>query len=226
METFLSHLARPICLSRNVPLPALLLPDRGNTRHGRNGTQLAAGTGQICVPPSESSHTATVQCQGGRGAGLARCTLLAQPDLVPRTDAPRDSPSLAHSSEEGSTFSKMGHPVAPASGPLESPCLVPGWDAEVLGDLPQEIEDTVTLAYAYTLKWSLFIEWCFSHSEDPWRCPIRVVLSFLQQGLEQRLSHSTLKVYVAAISANVDPVEGKTVGKHDLVIRFPRGREG
>ncbi len=87
-------------------------------------------------------------------------------------------------------------------------------------------EDTVTLAYTYTLKWSLFIEWCFSHSEDPWRCPIRVVLSFLQQGLERRLSHSTLKVYVAAISANVDPVEGKTVGKHDLVIRFPRGRDG
>ncbi len=49
------------------------------------------------------------------------------------------------------------------------------------------------------------------------------VLSFLQQGLERRLSPSTLKVYVAAIAANHSPVEGKLVGKHDWVIRFLRG---
>ncbi len=48
-------------------------------------------------------------------------------------------------------------------------------------------------------------------------------MSFLQQGLERRLSPSTLKVYVAAISAHHDPVEGRSVGKHDLVIRFLRG---
>ncbi|KAL0189945.1 hypothetical protein M9458_017044, partial [Cirrhinus mrigala] len=34
---------------------------------------------------------------------------------------------------------------------------------------------------------------------------------------------STLKVYVAAIVAHHDPIEGKSVGKHDLVIRFLRG---
>ncbi len=37
------------------------------------------------------------------------------------------------------------------------------------------------------------------------------------------LSPSTLKVYVAAIAANHDPVEGKSVGKHDWVVRFLRG---
>ncbi len=49
------------------------------------------------------------------------------------------------------------------------------------------------------------------------------MLSFLQQGLERRLSPSTHKVYVAAITANHYPVEGKSVGKHDWVIRFLRG---
>ncbi len=57
----------------------------------------------------------------------------------------------------------------------------------------------------------------------PRRCSIRAVLSFLQQGLERRLSPSTLKVYVAAISAYHNPVEGKSVGKHNLVVRFLRG---
>ncbi len=119
--------------------------------------------------------------------------------------------------------------MAPASRPLETSYLVPGWDAEVLGDLPQEVVDTITSArapstrHAYALKWNLFVEWCSSHREDPRRCPIRVVLSFLQQGLERRLSPSTLKVYVAVIAANHDPVEGKSVGKHDWVVRFLRG---
>lgn len=45
--------------------------------------------------PSEASRTDSVQGLGGPRAGLASCVLLAQPDLVPRTDAPRDSLSLA-----------------------------------------------------------------------------------------------------------------------------------
>ncbi len=71
--------------------------------------------------------------------------------------------------------------------------------------------------------WNLFVEWCSSHREDPRRCPIRAVLSFLQEGLEQRLSPSTLKVYVAAIDAHHDPVDSESLGKHDLIIRFLRG---
>ncbi len=90
----------------------------------------------------------------------------------------------------------MGHLVAPASRPLETSCLQ---DAEVLGDLPQEGVNTITSArtrstrHAYALKLNLFVEWCSSHREDPGKCPIRVVLSFLQQRLERRLSPSNLK---------------------------------
>ncbi len=141
----------------------------------------------------------------------------SSPELVPRADAPRDGPSLADSSEEGSTDSETGHLVAPASRPLETSCLVPGRDAEVLGDLPQKVVDTITSArapstrHAYAFKWNLFVKWCSFHRENPWRCPIRVVLSFLQQGLEQRLSPSTLKVYVAAIAGNHEAWLGRQV---------------
>ncbi len=229
LGTVWSCSGRPVCISRNHPLPRVLLPNRGNARHGCTGTQLAPGPAQICVPPSEPTSTDTVQDQGGRGAGLVSGSILAQQDLVPGTHAPRDSPSLANSSEEGSAFSETGHPMAPAPGPVDTPRMVPGWDAEVLADLPQEVALTITSARApstrraYTLKWNLFVEWCSSHQEDPRRCSIRAVLSFLQQGLERRLSPSTLKVYVAAISAYHDPVEGKSVGKHNLVVRFLRG---
>ncbi len=229
LATFWTRTGRPVRVPRDVALPVVLLPDRWNNRHGRTGTQLAAVPSQICISPSEPSRTDSVQGQRGRGADPARGTILAYQDLVPRADAPRDSPSLADSSHEGSTDSETGHLMAPASRPLETSCLVPRRDAEVLGDLPQEVVETITSArapstrHAYALKWNLFVEWCSSHREDPRRCPIRVVLSFLQQGLERRLSPSTLKVYVAAIAANHDPVQGKSVGKHDWVVRFLRG---
>ncbi|XDV25906.1 hypothetical protein PO909_029732 [Leuciscus waleckii] len=229
MGNLRSRSDRSVCLSGHDPLPVVLFLDRRNTRHGRTGTQLAPGPSQICVSPSEPSRTDFVQDKGGRGASPACCAVLAQPDLVCRTYAPRDSPSLADSSEEGPSFSETGHSMAPASRPLETPCLVPGRDAEILGGLPQAVVDTISSTRApstrrlYALKWNLFVGWCFSRREDPRTCPISVVLSFLQDGLERRLSPSTLKVYVAAIAAHHDAVEGKSLGKHDLILRFLRG---
>ncbi len=68
---------------------------------------------QVCVSPSEPTRTDIVQAQGGRGAGPAGCAPLAHPDLVSRTHFPRDSTSLAHSSEEEPPFSGARHHMAP-----------------------------------------------------------------------------------------------------------------
>ncbi len=229
LETLRGRSGRPVCLPGHVSLPVVFLPVRGDPRYRCTGMQLASGLTQICVSPSEPSRTDPVQGQGGRGASPLGCALLAQSDVVPRTDAPRDSPSLANSSEEGSTFSERGHPLAPAPRLVESPRMVLGRDAEVLSGLPPAVVNTITSAralstrQAYRLKWNLFVDWCSPRREDPRRCPIAVVLSFLQDGLERRLSPSTLKVYVAAIAAHHDAVNGKSLGKHDLVIRFLRG---
>ncbi len=229
LETLRGRSGRPVCLPGHVSLPVVFLPVRGDPRYRCAGMQLASGLTQICVSPSEPSRTDPVQGQGGRGASPLGGALLAQPDVVSRTDAPRDSPSLANSSEEGSTFSERGHPLAPAPRLVESPRMVLGRDAEVLSGLPPAVVNTITSAralstrQAYRLKWNLFVDWCSPRREDPRRCPIAVVLSFLQDGLERRLSPSTLKVYVAAITAHHDAVDGKSLGKHDLVIRFLRG---
>ncbi len=229
LETLRGRSGRPVCLPGHVSLPVVFLSVRGDPRYRCTGMQLASGLTQICVSPSEPSRTDPVQGQGGRGASPLGCALLAQSDVVPRTDAPRDSPSLANSSEEGSTFSERGHPLAPAPRLVESPRMVLGRDAEVLSGLPPAVVNTITSAralstrQAYRLKWNLFVDWCSPRREDPRRCPIAVVLSFLQDGLERRLSPSTLKVYVAAIAAHHDAVDGKSLGKHDLVIRFLRG---
>ncbi|KAL0152613.1 hypothetical protein M9458_052336 [Cirrhinus mrigala] len=91
--------------------------------------------------------------QGGRGAGLVGCAVLAQPDLVRRTHVLRDSPSLEDSPGEGPSFSGDGHHLAPPAD---------------LSGLPQAVIDTITQArapstrQAYALKWGLFVDWCSS----------------------------------------------------------------
>ncbi len=50
LESVRSCSGRPVCFSRNHPLPVVLLPIQGNARHGCTGTQLAPGPAQICIP--------------------------------------------------------------------------------------------------------------------------------------------------------------------------------
>ncbi len=151
----------------------------------------AVPKGTSFVSPSEPTGTDTVQAQGGQGAGPAGRAPLAHPDLVSRTNLPRYSTSLAHSSEEGTPLSGARHHMAPASRSMEPPCVAPGRDAADLSGLPPAVVETIIQARApstrqtYALKWSLFTTWCSSRREDPRRCTIGVVLSFLQERLEQ-----------------------------------------
>ncbi|KAL0168630.1 hypothetical protein M9458_036852, partial [Cirrhinus mrigala] len=220
---------RPLCLTGIHPLPAVVRSNRGPPRYRRTGTQLAEGPAQVCVSPSEPHRTNLVQSQGGQGTDSLGGPLLAQQNLVLGPGAPGISPSLAHSSEEGPPFSGEGHNLAPVPRSLEPPPLVPGRDQEDFRDLSPSVVNTLLQARApstrrlYDLKWRIFVNWCSSHGKDPRSCGIKSVLSFLQEGLDRHLSASTLKVHVAAISANHDLVGGRSVGKHDLIIRFLRG---
>ncbi|KAI2658852.1 ORF V: Enzymatic polyprotein [Labeo rohita] len=141
----------------------------------------------------------------------------------------RTCPSLENPLEERPSFSGDGHNLAPAPRSVEPARLVPGRDASDLSGLSQAVIETITQSRApstrqtYALRWGLFVDWCSSRGEDPQRCTIAVVLSFLQEKLERRLSPSTLKVYVAAIAAYHDAVDGTSLGKHQLIVRFLRG---
>ncbi|KAL0195214.1 hypothetical protein M9458_008786, partial [Cirrhinus mrigala] len=110
-------------------------------------------------------------------------------------------PSLKDSPEEGPSFSGDGHNLAPASRPLEPPCVASGRDSADLTGLPQAVINTITQARAPSTRQAYAL------------CSVGVVLSFLQDNLERRLSPSTLKVYVAAIAAYHD-------AKHHLIVRL------
>ncbi len=133
-------------------------------------------------------------------------SILAQQDLVPGTHAPRDSPSLADFFEEGSAFSETGHPLAPRPDLWKTPCVVSGRDAEVLGDLPQEVALTIASAWAPSTRRAYALKWK----------PVRRMVFLSPWGPLEMFD-------VAAISLHHVPVEGRSVGKHNLIVRFLRG---
>ncbi len=150
------------------------------------------------------------------------------PELVSLATAPPWRIPLRKDLSQG--LGTIWHPhLGPVSRSMEPPCVAPGRDAADLSGLPPAAVETIIQARApstrqtYALKWSLFGNWCSSRREDSRRCTIGVVLSFLQESLERRLSPSTLKVYVAAIAAHYDEVDGRSLGKHDLIVRFLKG---
>ncbi len=99
----------------------------------------------------------------------------------------------------------------------------------IASSLSTEVVETILQSSApstrklYALKWKLFTSWCGDCRLDPVNCPIGTVLEFLQAWLSAGLNHSTLKVYVAAISAYHTSLGGQSVGRNPLVTRFIRG---
>ncbi len=73
------------------------------------------------------------------------------------------------------------------------------------------------------LKWRLFTSWCGDRQLNPVNCPIGTVLEFLQARLSAGLTHSTLKIYVVAISAYHTYLGGQSLGRNPLVTRFLSG---
>ncbi|KAL0148000.1 hypothetical protein M9458_056674 [Cirrhinus mrigala] len=74
----------------------------------------------------------------------------------------------------------------------------------------------------YALKWKPFTSWCGDRQQDSVNCPVGTVLGFLQDRFSTGLAQSTVKVYLAAISAYHAPLGGSSVGRNPLVTRFLR----
>ncbi|KAL0173097.1 hypothetical protein M9458_033408, partial [Cirrhinus mrigala] len=91
---------------------------------------------------------------------------------------------------------------------LTHPALL-GLDAMVVETILQSRAPSSRKLYA--LKWKLFTPWCGDRQQDSVNCPVGSVLGFLQDRFSTGLAHSTLKVYVAAISAYHAPLGGSSV---------------
>ncbi|XP_066533946.1 uncharacterized protein [Hoplias malabaricus] len=95
--------------------------------------------------------------------------------------------------------------------------------------LPSNVVATIQSARAastrglYAFKWHAFELWCQERELVPFQCSIVDILTFLQELFERGLSFSTIKVYLAAISACHEGFGGLSPGAHPLTTRFMKG---
>jgi hypothetical protein len=151
---------------------------------------------------------------------------LEEPDVVSRTNADDTICPMADSTEDRPPQAGQRDDLPSPPRSVGPPCMAP---QRVPGNLPSGVLRTITEARApstrrlYAQKWKMFSDWCEARNLNPETCEVPSVLVFLQELLEAGRTPSTLKVYVAAIAASHDPVEGRTLGKNHLVVRFLRG---
>ncbi|KAK7905173.1 hypothetical protein WMY93_017780 [Mugilogobius chulae] len=163
------------------------------------------------------------------------------------TLAPPRSPSLAHHALDGGDIPAFVQPTVGSAvaqrpgvtgrrGDLSrspgAPCFV-GLAPERLNlssmGLPDNVIDTIQSARAistrnaYDGKWRAFEEWCANAGCIALQSPVPVILTFLQSLLDKGLAFSTIKVYLAAISACHIGFGDKTAGQHPLICSFMKG---
>ncbi len=212
--------SRPFRLQRQLSLPNLLFEGQG-----RVGPRLAQPP-PLCIPPDCPASTGRQACQGTGSQGAIGGPLVEEPTLVVRADSATDSSPLARAPETGSPLSGERNNMAPPARAVGSLHLAA--QREPTG-LPERVLNTISEARApstrrlYALKWSVFSSWCLNRGENPSTSELAVVLSFLQELLDKGHSHSTLKVFVAAIAAFHAPIAGQSVGRDNSVVRFLKG---
>ncbi|KAI2646912.1 hypothetical protein H4Q32_025038 [Labeo rohita] len=185
-------------------------------------SQIRCGAGvaeasSVRFSPDHSAPGSSRESAPGRGVPPPSSPVLAGPSMVFGPDFSPRWLSMGDSRQEGSPLTGGGHHVPPSPGAVEAlgvasegaHLLASGLSTEVVETILQSRAPTTRKLYA--LKWKLFTSWCGRHQQDPVNCPVGTVLEFLQDRLSAGLSHSTLKVYVAAIAAYHAPLGGLSV---------------
>lgn len=219
-----------ICVNREHALSSLLLPARSScdSRSGCSGSRMASHAPlRVSSPSVDSSNS-------------------PQGEAMPSVSH-TDSPALAiHAMAGGGETTTTREPVAPpvtqgsvdpsgradissSPGAPRSSSLAPEWLSLTTAGLPQNVIHTIQSARAastrslYDRKWKIFEAWCIKEGVFPFNCSLSVVLSFLQNLIDKGRAFSTVKVYLAAISACHIGFNGKTLGQHPLICRFMKG---
>ncbi len=155
----------------------------------------------------------------GPGSTTFYCPAVAGQSMVPRFNIPSRQASFGAPRQEGPSVPSRGLNISPPNRTVETMVLASEGALLIDSGLSTEVVETILHSRApstrklYALKWKVFTSWCSDHQLDPVNCPVGTVLGFLQEGFTAGLALSTLKVYVAAISAYHIPLGGMALGK-------------
>ncbi len=218
----------PLCFSRVIPVPALVLPEFPDDSGHRCVRPPMAECQSVRVSANKADSGSTMQSEGERCPSPSHSPVLALPDLVLGANFPLVSASLGDSDQAGLTVPASGQELASSAGALEVVGMAHTGPRAVIDSLPAEVQETIASTRApatrklYSSKWGVFESWCLTRAIDPVNCPVGPVLEFLQERLTARAAATTLRVYVASIAARRE-LDEIPLGRHRMVSAFMRG---
>ncbi len=228
MESVWQNGSGPLCFSRIVPMPALVLPKLPDDSGHRCIHPSMAECQSECVSASKADSGSPMQSKGERCPSPSHSPILALPDLVLGADSPPVSAPLGDSDQAGPAVPASGQDLASSTRALEVVGMAHTGPRALMIKLPVEVQETIDSARApatrklYSSKWGVFESWCLACAIDPVNCPVGPVLEFLQERLTTGAAATTLRVYVAAIAARSELYE-VPLGRHRMVSAFMRG---
>ncbi|XP_051521761.1 uncharacterized protein LOC127422344 [Myxocyprinus asiaticus] len=184
------------------------------------------GETQVCISLGAPPSFCHQQSPSGQGNSSVNCAKMAHSFLVSGDDRNTRWPTMGNIAEERLPLSSKRHNLASSARAVEPTHVAPEWSTSDEPELAQLVMNTILKAKALStrclnaLKWHVFGNWCSSHGKDPVNCSIAEILTFLRERLDAGLTPSTLKVYVATLSAYHTPEAGSLIGTHELVIKF------
>jgi hypothetical protein len=221
---------RSFRLARKSPLSYVLLAKgRGRApRGGRTGPPMAQSAA-VCFSSPVPDNFHTGQGERARPVSHSDSTQVAQSPV-----AGRDNPSVIRRAMAPPP--SHGHTVPSQRGDLPPP---PGQGGSLglarertnlnaLGLPPHVIATTqnartVSTRSLYGCKWQVFEGWYDGRGLTSYQYSVPDILCFLQDLMERGRSFSTIKVYLAAISACHVGFEGSTVRQNPLTRSFMKG---
>ncbi len=218
----------PLCFSRVIPVPALVLPEFPDDSGHRCVRPPMAECQSVRVSANKADTGSTMQSEGERCPSPSHSPILALPDLVLGANSPLVSASLGDSDQAGLTVPASGQDLASSTGALEVVGMAHTGPRAVIDGMPAKVQETIASARApatrklYSSKWGVFESWCLTRAIDPVNCPVGPLLEFLQERLTAGAAAITLRVYVAAIAARRE-LDEIPLGRHRMVSAFMRG---
>lgn len=213
-------------------LPSVVLMDRKvqPIGSGCTSTHLARST-TLCLSSNSPNSANSPQNTERTLQGALSGTKLAGETTVPIVIQTSQGGTLESSQETGSSPAVAGTDLASKSRHTTALCLAADEPELLFGACDMNVKNTILNSRApstrnmYACRWKLFTEWCTQRRVIPEQCSVPLVLGFVQSLLENNRAPSTLRVYVATISAQHAFVNGQPLGSHNLVTRFLKGAQ-
>lgn len=210
--------------SSTAVLHEVLSPLRGG--HGCPGLSVATRT-TVCVFAHPPFSKGVVEDQTAMGISDPNSTVVAEETVVFHPPCHVGSAAISDSAFRRDATSGT-HSASPSSTTTADRLAV---EQSQLLNLGLSVEVTSTILSSrrpstvriYNATWRIFHRWCIHRSADALSTSPRLVLDFLQEGLNRKLRPATLRRQVTAIDSVLSVHNGNSLARHSLIQRFLKG---